>query len=271
MEFTAKLQISCWTATQTDALESLTSDLFLWPDSVSTDTRMSLQQVTAEALLKKSVIVIPVDFTKQNTFLISPVLGGNEQRLRQLVMDLRTTPRDGRYNRELNKSIKSMPSLVALFPRLAVYVFLLHLRSTEAPSLRRAPFDDEVLRFSNLMQVEGSTTWAFVAFKDTLLEFITTFGRSGPGKRKLVRFSSNQCWEGEGWSEVDIGPLVNISSQALSTGGRVVEEDTIRDAATASDAEVWTRTTLRPPILSAYSTCPIMASELCAVSLMHRL
>lgn len=242
IEATVQRQVDpYWSATQLKRLEDLTGKLFLWPSRVPHSTRSVFQQIAANVLLKTSTIAVPVDFTTYNTLLIPPMLEGHEQHLRHLVLDLKTILGDGKYNRELNKSIKCMAPLAALLPNLITCVFLLHFRlklESRYTGTGSEAFDDFVLRYKNLRQIGSSTKWEFVTLQDTIVELLATFALSGPGKRKFVRFSSNRKFRDDAdkdyKSGIYVGPLVDVSCQVESTKAQVVGGAGSRDAATSS-------------------------------------
>lgn len=251
--------VSHWIATQPGSLENMTRTLFLWPNNIPQSTRDFFQQQAVQALLKISIIAIPVGFTVQATFLTPPLLAGHEQHLRNLVLDLKTSPGDGKYNREMNKSIKSMPSLLSLFPRLKSCVFLLHFRNTRNhPQMGFHPrfFNDFVLDYKNLQPTSSSSKWEFVDFKDTILDFIANFTRSGPGQRKFIRFSNNCEFRSDAKdsrSEIHVGPLVDVSYQveastAMASGEGATDTE---DASVAHAVRIF-ELAYRSPRVSRY-------------------
>jgi hypothetical protein len=125
-----------------------------------------------------------------------------------------------------------MDSLAKTFPRLSVCVFLLHLNNVG--QLGHGSFNSDVLRSRNAREHDDlSGGWKYVDFKDTVLEFMMAFARSEPGKRKLIRFSTNLNFvyaSGKSW-EAGIGRLVSLSSLAASMDTKNAKD------ATASDLE----------------------------------
>jgi hypothetical protein len=93
---------------------------------------------------------------------------------------------NGSYNRELNKSIKVMPSLGADFPNMRVFVFSLYFHSrTERNS---HSFKSKVLKTRNIKRIDAESGWQHSTVEDTAVDLVQAFAESAPGTRKLIRF-----------------------------------------------------------------------------------
>jgi hypothetical protein len=222
-----------WSATGSNTLGMRTERIFPSRDSVTQTGRSLLQQMAEEYLLKRSIIKTPSFFTTEHTFEIPPALESKGHNVRRLVLDLRTTAFNGSYNREFNKGIRSMDSLANIFPRLSVCVFQLHLNKVRQHG--NGSFNSDILPFKNARDTDDpSGKWEYVDLKDTILDFITAFARSGPGKQKLIRFSTNtQLVDADGkCREASVGRLVSLSSLVAS-----VDTKNAKDATTSNPKE----------------------------------
>lgn len=185
-------QYSCWDAKDmtVQRLTNLASRCFTWPRGVTQATRNILKVEAAEALIKISIVKLPISFSPQNTVILPSLLVERKDDLRHLSLDLHTTPANGLYNRELNKGIKSMPALAEFFPNLEVLVLSLYIHSTAQDHHDLHRFQQEVLRMRNVRRVSSTSGWGHATIEDTVVEFIATFAQSGPGKRRLIRLAN---------------------------------------------------------------------------------
>jgi hypothetical protein len=227
-----------WSATGRHKLGIRTGRIFPSTDSVVKTGRSLLQQLAEEYLLKLCIIKTPAFFTSEHAFEIPPALESKGHNVRRLVLDLRTTPFDGGYNRELNNGSKSMESLARAFPRLSVCVCLLHLKNVGQHG--RGSFNSQILRFQSAREWDDLCDgWEYVDFEDTILDFMMAFARSGPGKRKLIRFSTNeQVVDANGeCCEAGIGRLVSLSSLVASIDTENAEGASSSDPEQDADRE----------------------------------
>jgi hypothetical protein len=233
-----------WSAAGEDTLEMRGGRIFQFPDSVAPPTRSLLQHLAKEDFLKLSIVRTPAFFTAEHTLQLPPSLDENSQHLhlRHLVLGLRTTPIHNGYNRELNKGITTMSSLPALFPRVEACVFLLHFKNVRQNALvpfGRGFFNADMLRFTNARFDNASGKWERVDLEATILEFMLAFARDGPGKRKLLRFSTNKdVFDMHGTScDAGVGPLVDVSGLVGATGAGEAGEDAACDLEEGADHE----------------------------------
>lgn len=213
VETTVGSQVPYWSIDQSISLANVADKAFRkWPESFGNDSRCLFREMSARAMLKHSLIIIPAIITAQLTITVPREIQGSESRIRRLALDLHTTPRDGAHNRELSRCSKSMASLEALFPNLESCVILIHLAHNTGhvdhaqiatDALGRPSYVVSTLNCRNL-----KTIGKIVTLGETFVEFIATLLRQGPGKRKFVRFthSSLQCP-----SVKRIGPLADVS------------------------------------------------------------
>lgn len=213
-------QYGCWNAKDTtvQGLTNLATRCFTWPRGVTQATFNILKLEAAEALIKTSIVTIPMVFSAQHTVILPPLLVERRDDLRHLSLQLHTTPMDGSYNRELNKGIKSMTALGDSFPNLEVLVLSLYLHSTTQGHQDLQRFQQEVLRMRNVRRVSSTSGWGHATIEDTVVEFIATFAQSGPGRRKLIRFANLK----NNRRDHVIGPLVKVNNPVERVCGQAI-------------------------------------------------
>lgn len=212
VEACVESQYSSWDAKDStvQGLTSLAGTCFKWPRGVTQATRNILNLEAAGALIKNSIVKIPMSFSPQNTVILPPLLVEREHDLRQLSLDLHTTPANKLYNRELNKAIKSMAALGESFPKLEVLVLSLYLHSADRTY-------QEVLRMQNIKRGNATSGWGHATIEDTVIELIAALAQSGPGKRKLILFGSVTSYRVH-----QVGPLVKVSNPVAPVSGQAV-------------------------------------------------
>jgi hypothetical protein len=231
IEARVKSQFSQWavrqsTVRQPVVLDDLAGMCFAWPRGVTSGTRDILKLQAAKALLKNTIVRVPIEFSVQNTLIAPPLLVGREHDLRHLALDLQTTPVDGRYNRELNKCIKVIPSLETHFPNMEVFVLSLYFHCETR--INNPSFESALLDMRNLKRTDDGRSWQNVTMKDTAIELIQTFAQSAPQARKLIRFghTTGDYYHG------DVGPLVEVSSAATQVEEYSTSESEVEDGVT---------------------------------------
>lgn len=232
VEATLELQIPYWRVDQSTSLATVASKAIRkWPESFESSSQRMIQEISANAVLKHSLIIIPAIFTSQFTLVTPPEVQGSEDRIRYLALDLRTTPHDGVHNRELRRCAEGMTSLKSLFPNLQSCVVLMHLAHNTGSEPRLPIATDTLGRptfvRSTLKCRNFKTFSTIITLEETFVNFISTFLRNGPGKRKYVRFIHGSR---QNPSLKRIGPLVDMSVQKpirslLSMEQLTLEED----------------------------------------------
>ena len=201
-------QVSHWKVTFSHKLNALAASLFTWPDGVTDATRRLLQQTAETALLKHCIIRIPASlYGRQPPRDITlPALLKREIHIRHLVMDLNVHA--GRaFSWELRESAAHMAMLAETFPQLASCTFLLHIICNSTIMLALPGW-----------KFEGTATPC--KMEDNLLDFIAAFAGSGPGRRKLIRFSKQRTYDlsfREFKSLSAFRPLVRVKSPDVSS------------------------------------------------------
>lgn len=121
------------------------------------------------------------DILDKNTIVVPSMLVERQDDLRRLVVNLNTMPWDGHYNRELNKSIKSMPVLGEDFPNLKVFVLSIYFHCSVSEAREyKARFQTDVLKMRNFRQDRSGLGWEYVSIEHTSIELIATLARWGP-------------------------------------------------------------------------------------------
>ncbi|KAM0702666.1 hypothetical protein Q7P35_010097 [Cladosporium inversicolor] len=220
VETTVGSQVPYWRIDQSNSLADVANKAFRkWPENFGGDSRCLFREISARAMLKHSLIIIPATFTLQCTLTTPPEAQGSEHRIRRLALDLHTTPRDGAHNRELSRYSKSMASLKLLFPSLESCVIMIHLAHNTG-HVDYAHITTNALGWpsyvvSNLNCRNLKSIGNVITLEETFVEFIANFLRHGPGKRKLVRFThiSLQCP-----SLKRIGPLADVRRRESIVG-----------------------------------------------------
>ena len=236
VEACVKSQFGHWSVHQSTVLSELADKCFEWPGGATDNTRNILSLEAADALIRVSIVQITMEFSAQNTIVVPPLLVGRQNDLHRLALDLHTTPVDGRYNRELNKSIKAMPSLGTHFPNMKVLVLSLyfHCRTRANDS-----FKYEALNMRNLRRMDDGSGWEHTTIKDTTIDLVQGFAKSAPRTRKLIRFG-HVAEDGD--TDPWIGPLVEVSRAAT----RAFEEEAVSEVDhSATGEEVPVRTEAR--------------------------
>lgn len=167
--------------------------------------RNLIQQTSARAILQHSLIIMPATFTLQFSLVTPPDAQGSEHLIRHLVLDLETIPRDGTYNRELNRGSQSMASLSSLFPNLKSCTFEVHLAHIVQGGTTVMGSATRALSYRNVKKISK-----IITLRKTLVEFIEAFLERGPGMRKFIRFAHSSF---NGVTYKQIGKLVPVSSR----------------------------------------------------------
>lgn len=105
----SQIRHSFWSvqrSTDPRTLTSIVDKCFNWPNGLAANIRESLKLEAPKALIKMSIVRIPMVFSTRNTIVVPPMLVERQNDLRRLAVNLNDMPYDGQYNRELNKSIK---------------------------------------------------------------------------------------------------------------------------------------------------------------------
>jgi hypothetical protein len=237
VEIAVVTQVSRWNVADSHTLDALATSLFAWPKGVTTTTRRLLKQTAETALLKRCIVRIPADSDERRppAYKIPPVLLGRASHVKHLILGL-VVHIGGLFNRDLIVSTGHMDLLAEAFPRLAVCTYLLHIEydSTVVPA--GGSIDVSILRHANF-RLENPTTPLASAYsvrrtvEENLVDFIAAFARSGPGRRKLIRFSRREilCFPPRIlYCPSEFRPLVRVSSpHGSSTAGAV--EDGLAD------------------------------------------
>lgn len=217
VEACVESQVGCWNVQDSPVQPALAyladKCFFAWPRGITDDTRNTLRLESANALIKASIVQIPMAFAPHNRLVVPPLLVERQHDLRRLALDLHTTPMNGSYNRELNKTIKAMPSLGKDFPNMKVFVLSLYFHSRTEKNSR--PFKSEVLKMRNIKRIDAESGWQHSTIQDTTVDLVQAFAESAPGPRKLIRFGDVSDTDGYGYPWV--GPLVEVSSSATQT------------------------------------------------------
>lgn len=188
-------QVGHWKVTDSHKLSALVKSLFARPKGVTAATRTLLRQTAETALLKLCIIMIPADLDERRPpkYEIPPALIGRETHVKHLVLDLDIHVGD-RFNTELSVSTGHMDLLAETFPRLAVCTYLLHIEYDPRVVPTGGYIDVSILGHQTWRLEKSTTPFAASRFvrctvEDNLVDFIDAFARSGPGRRKLIRFS----------------------------------------------------------------------------------
>jgi len=203
-------QVGCWNvedSTVQSTLACLANMCFAWPGGVNDGIRNILKLEAANALIKVSIVQIRMVFSPHNALMLPLLLVERQRDLRRLALDLHTTPMNGSYNRELNKSIKAMPSLGTDFPNMEVFVLTLyfHCRIKNNNS-----FISEVLKMRNIKRMDAESGWQHTTVEDTAIDLVRAFAESAPGTRKLIRFGN--VADADDSAHPWVGPLVEVGS-----------------------------------------------------------
>jgi hypothetical protein len=95
VEACVKPQLRQWSvqgSTDSTVLSRIATKCFSWPDGIVANMRDMLEVEASKALIKATIIKIPLVFTTQNTIEIPPMLRDRRNDLRHLALDLDTTP-----------------------------------------------------------------------------------------------------------------------------------------------------------------------------------
>lgn len=240
VETTVVSQVNHWNVTDSHTLSALAKSLFAWPKGVIATTCRLLIQMAETALLKRCIIKIPADVDERRPpkYEIPPVLLGRGTHVKHLVLDLDVHV-GSLFDRELIVSTGHMDLLAEAFPRLAVCTFLLHIGWDSCVVPPGGFIDVSILYHPNYRLEKSSTSLdspprtVKCMIEDNLVDFIAAFARSGPGRRKLIRFSRLRPefrWSSRGVPPREFRPLVRVSnpdvpSTASSTGDALADAE----------------------------------------------
>jgi hypothetical protein len=222
-------QVGHWNVTDSHKLGALAMSLFPWPKGVSSATRKLLRQTAETALLNLGIIRIPADLDERRPpkYEIPPALLGREHHVKLLVLDLDIHV-GTKFNRDLTVSTGHMDLLARTFPRLAVCTYLLHIvyASHVVPPGGILGHPNFRLEKSSA-PLESPPKLVKCTVKDNLVDFIAAFARSGPGRRKLIRFSRLRpefLLSSRGDPPREFRPLVRVRSPDVSSTGGATED-----------------------------------------------
>lgn len=185
-------QVPCWPAAETDCIQTLAAECFIWPKTVTDDVRSLLSRIAEQVLFDACIFKLKLEFAQPHVFAIPPSLDGRFCNIRRLVLELVIVPRHGAYHREINRGIEGMSELGVLFPRLKVCVVMLHVRSMHVRSI--GAFVNALSKFRNIRRAKDSLQWEHEPLEESIVDLIASFLRCGPGRRKLVRLSREGFW-----------------------------------------------------------------------------
>jgi hypothetical protein len=239
LEANIESQVPYWRIDHSASLSKVADTAFSkWPEGFGGNLQCLVRDISARAILERSLIIIPAVFTLQFTLTTPPKVQGNEHHIRYLVLDLRTTPHDGAHNRELSRCSQSMASLKSLFQNLESCVILIHLVHNTGhitgprvltDALGRPTFVVSTLSYRNVKSIGNVIT-----LEQTFIEFVATFLRQGPGKRNFVRFTHSSL---QNPALKRIGPLVDMSSQEPISSRPSMESLTLEEDRFTVDAK----------------------------------
>lgn len=192
VETAVKLQVGHWKVTYSHKLDALAASLFAWPDGVTDATRRLLRQTAETALLKRCIIRIPADLDVclPLRYQIPSALLKSESNVKHLAIDL-DNHAGSSYSRELSAATDHMAMLAEAFPRLTTCTFLLRIEYDSLAVWPRstASVEATILGLSG-WRVQDTITRC--TMEDHLVDFIAAFVRSGPGRRKRIRFNKQK-------------------------------------------------------------------------------
>jgi hypothetical protein len=203
VEAAVESQVGHWKVTEAHDVHVLAAGFLAWPDSIPHTTRDVLNQTAATALLRKSIIRIPVSSKighQPRAFSIPPALEGYENHVSRLAVDVTVLvgiAGGATHDKDLAIGVRDMDVLAKAFPRLAVCILLLHLEYHTRVMRRETDvtFEDGMLRYPQYrfqrgaMQHESRGSWNKGTLEECFIDFIVAFTSRGPGRRKLIRFS----------------------------------------------------------------------------------
>ena len=233
-------QVNHWNVTDSDTLSALAKSLFAWPKGVTATTRRLLIQSAETALLKRCIIKIPADVDERRPpkYEIPPALLGRGNHVKHLVLDLDVHV-GSFFDRELIVSTGHMDLLAEAFPRLKVCTFLLHIGWDSCVVPPGGFIDISILYHPNYKLVKLDTSLGSpprtvrCTIGDNLVDFIAAFARSGPGRRKLIRFSRLRPefrWSSRGVPPREFRPLVRVSNPDVSSKASANTGDVLANA-----------------------------------------
>ena len=79
-------------STDPKMLTRIVDNCFSWPNGLAANIREMLNLEASKALVKISIVKIPMVFSTQNTIVVPPVLVERQNDLRRLAVDLNTMP-----------------------------------------------------------------------------------------------------------------------------------------------------------------------------------
>lgn len=218
-------QVGHWNVSVYHNLGALATSLFAWPKGVTSATRRLLQQTAATALLKCGIIRIPADLDELRPakYEVPPALLGKENQVKLLVLDLDIHV-GGLLDGELAVSAGHMNLLAEAFPRLEVCTYLLHIGYDSDVVPSGGYIDVSILGHVKYKLKKASTApdapslIVKCTVEDNLVDFIAAFVKSGPGRRKLIRFSRQrpEFLSIRGPPPREFRPLVRVSSPDAS-------------------------------------------------------
>jgi hypothetical protein len=190
-----------WHPTGSESLNAVVDDFFVWPSALDKGSRESIQIEAGIALLKEAIIKLPAEFTLTNgapVLVIPPVLLGNEEHIRRLVLDVKRNTRDNGYQTQLNRAGRGIDALFSRLPNLETFVVSLHI-GTNRPQ-------NEGSFHANVLALRNQTSYTTIEdLKTSLLKFIDILYAKRPRIRKFVRFIDYRSIE-----YLHFGPLVRV-------------------------------------------------------------
>lgn len=260
-----------WRVDHTSSLETATEKTLAWPPDTPQNTRFRLSQAAEIPFLASALIELPIAalFPNPKSPLTIPhALTGNEHRVRHLVLDLELpiSPKPSPNNffkgqrlqaldQRLSLFSASLPTLTRLFSNLttcAVSILLddpynlisnnlnLHLK-------RKGPFN-------LILQPSHNSP----DLRPTLVNFLTTFAKLGPGKHKLVRFAVQNSRDAAAGVLHELGCDNLKASEALQS--LIAEEDESAsdqedDSVSEQERSVSTKSEAERIVDSAFAQC----------------
>jgi hypothetical protein len=225
-------QVGHWKVTSSHKLDALAASLFAWPGGVTDATRTLLQQIAETALLKRCIIRIQADLDERRPprYKILPALINGEIHVRHLVIDL-VIHASRVYSRELSVGADHIAMLSEAFPRLASCTFLLHIKcdSYDVQGGSVESVEAAILGIPG-WRVQGTVARCMI--EEGLVDFIATFAKFGPGRRKLIRFSRQKVYillTKELCSAYGFRPLVRVDSPDVPSTAGAIEDSSANE------------------------------------------
>lgn len=240
VETTVVSKVNHWNVTDSHTLSALAKSLFAWPKGVTATTCRLLIQMAETALLKRCIIKIPADVDERRPpkYEIPPALLGRGTHVKHLALDLDVHV-GSFFDRELIISTVHIDLLAEAFQRLAVCAFLLHIGWDSCVVPPGGFINISILYHPNYRLEKLDTSLGSpprtvrCTIEDNLVDFIAAFARSGPGRRKLIRFSRLRPefrWSSRGVPPREFRPLVRVSKSNVSSTASASTGDALANA-----------------------------------------